>query len=142
MDWLNLLLKYIIAFCVGLFVITYVLKVPFLIAGKFNIVNDYYIKNFKINVPLDELFTMIYLLIFEWICKKIKLEKKEKKTIFLALLTGLITFSFCFYYLNKPKKNDMFSKWYHTVGYKSAIYDIMLVVTIYLLMMYLDKVIQ
>ena len=136
---LKFLLKFLIAFSVGLFVITYVLRVPFIIAGKSEIVNDYYVKNYLTNIPLDAFFTLCYLLVFGFIGNALKVKKNIQKIFLLAALTSLITGSFCYYYINNPKKNDLFSTWFNTVGYKSIIYDVMLVVTIYSLMLYLDN---
>jgi hypothetical protein len=135
---LKFLLKFLIAFCVGLFVITYVLRIPFIIAGKSDIVNEYYVKNYKTNIPLDALFTLCYLLFFAFIGNALKVKNNIQKILLLAAVTSLITGSFCYYYINNPRKNDIFSTWFNTVGYKSIIYDVILVVTIYSLMLYLD----
>ena len=56
------LLSLIIAFCVGIFIITYLLNLPGLITGNYNIVNEYYIKNFITSIPADFFFVFIYFL--------------------------------------------------------------------------------
>ena len=57
------LLKYTISFCVGLFIITYLLKIPHLLTGNSKLVNNYYIDKFNINVPIDYILVLIYLII-------------------------------------------------------------------------------
>ena len=56
------LLSLIIAFCVGIFTITFLLNLPGLITGNYNIVNEYFIKNFITSIPADFFFVLVYFL--------------------------------------------------------------------------------
>jgi len=142
MDYLKLLLNYLISFSVGLFLITYVLRAPYVITGKNKIVDEYYLKNFKTNVPLDAFFIICYFLVSEFVSYQLKIKKSFNKLIVVGIVTALITGGFCYYFLNNPQKNNFFSRWFNTVGYRSVIYDVVLLMFIYYIMIYLDKMIE
>ena len=46
MDYVKELLLMVIAFCVGIFFLTYILNLPGVLTGKQKIVDEYYRKNF------------------------------------------------------------------------------------------------
>ena len=55
------------------------------------------------------------------------------------LTTGLLTAFFCYLFVSRPiQKGNFFSKWFHMVGYTSVIYDIILLVFIYIIYLYLE----
>ena len=133
------LISYTIAFCAGLFLITYVLKLPHIITGKPNIVNIYYIKNYVKNVPLDYLFVLCYLLVSYLFIKLCNTNNNYIKTIIVAVTTLILTSLFCYYFVSKKVTKNFFSQWFHTVGYSSVIYDIILLVTIYIIYLFLEQ---
>ena len=133
------LLIYTLSFATGLLLITYFLKVPHLITGNDRIVNDYYNKNFLKNVPLDYIFVLIYLLMSYLVIKLLKLKTVAEQVLVVGLVTALLTFGFCFYFTSTPETANFFSKWFHTVGYSSIIYDVILLVVIYLIYKYLQS---
>ena len=135
------LLMYIISFCVGVFTITYLLKVPHLITGNSDIVNEYYLSNFTKNLPLDFLFVLLYFLFGYIFIRLFNIEKNSTKILIIALCTVILTGGFCYYFTSRKQTTNFFSKWFHTVGYSSILYDVLLLVSIYIIYLYLDKLI-
>jgi hypothetical protein len=136
---LNNLITYTIAFCTGLFLITYLLKLPHLITGNPNIVNIYYIKNYVKNVPLDYLFVLGYLLIASLIIKISETKNNYIKIFIVGLTTLVLTSLACYYFTSKPLTSNFFSKWFHTVKYSSIIYDVILLLTIYVIYLFIHN---
>jgi len=132
-------ISYTIAFCSGLFLITYLLKLPNYITGHPKIVDLYYIKNYAKNVPLDYLFVLGYLLVALLIIKICNTKNKVIKIMIVGLTTILLTSMFCYYFLSKPLTSNFFSKWFHTVKYTSVLYDTILLITIYIIYLYLEQ---
>ena len=143
MNLINLFLIYTISFCVGIFIITYFLEIPYLLINNKYLVNQYYVKEFSKNIPLDFLFVGIYLIISFYLIRLLKLKSFFYKLLIVILTTSLLTFLFCYYFrFNKLNLNNFFSKWFHTVGYMSIIYDVILLGYIYSIYNYMEKLIR
>ena len=135
------LLKYTISFCVGLFIITYLLKIPHLLTGNSKLVNNYYIDKFNINVPIDYILVLIYLIIANVFIHILKIKKNIYKILIVLLITLLISSVFFYYFISFPKTNNFFSIWFNTVGYSAVIYDAILLLVIYVIYLYMDNII-
>ena len=123
----------------GIFVITYFLKIPHLVTGHPQIVNEYYQTNYLTNIPLDYMFVLLYFLVAQIPIRIFNIKDKLVQLLMVALTTGLLTTFFCYLFISIPiQKGNFFSKWFHTVGYKSVIYDIILLVFIYIIYLYLE----
>lgn len=133
------ILSFIIAFCVGIFFITYLLNLPAHITRSPKIVNEYYSKNYLTNVPLDLFFILVYFLIAGIIMKIFNIKSHITKLIIVAIVTVLITGFFCYYFTSKPVTSNFFSKWFNTIGYSSIIYDVILLVFIYAVFLFLKS---
>ena len=127
------ILAYILSFCFGIILITYLLKLPQLLTGHTKIVNQYYKTNFLQNIPLDFLFVALYFLVGGFIIKLLKVKNLSLKVLIIGATTAFITGGFCFYFRYFPKSQNFFSQWFHTVGYSSVAYDVILLAFIYLL---------
>lgn len=138
---INELLKdylfYTISFSVGIFIITYLLNIPTVVSGQKNIIDEYYIKNFITNIPMDYIFVLVYFFIAYLIIYLLNIENIYIKTLIVALTTATLTFGFTFYFINKPQTNNIYSRWFHSVGYNSITYDTILITFIYLVYSYL-----
>ena len=131
-------ISYTIAFCSGLLLVTYILKLPHLITGHPKIVDIYYIKNYAKNVPLDYFFVLGYLLVASLIIKICNTKNKVIKIVIVGLTTILLTSIFCYHFISNPLTTNFFSKWFHTVKYTSVLYDTILLLTIYIIYLYLE----
>ena len=139
---LKKLLSFTISFCTGLFLITYLLKLPNYLSNNNKIVTEYYKDNYLTNVPLDYLFVLIYLLIAEGIINKLKIKNIEMKLLIVAITTCILTGGFCYYFNAYKMTTNFFSRWFHTVGYISIVYDVILLLVIYSIYLYLQKYIN
>lgn len=130
-------LLYTISFSVGIFIITYVLNIPTIVSGQKNIIDEYYIKNIVTNIPMDYIFVLLYLLIAYLIIYLLNIENFYIKTLIVGLTTAFLTFSFTYYFINKPLTNNIYSRWFHIVKYNSITYDTILITFIYIVYSYL-----
>lgn len=139
MNYISKIINYTISFCVGIFIITYLFKVPYYLTGKNKIVNEYYIDNFAKNIPMDYIFVLIYLCIACLFIKHFKIKDTLHKLIVVALTTMLITGGFMVYFTSKKMTRNFFSRWFHNVGWTSLIYDSLLLCFIYYIYLYLER---
>ena len=130
-DLIKELLFLIIAFCVGIFFLTYLLNLPGLVTGKQKIVNEYYKNNFITNVPLDLFFILLYFLVAYLVMILLKVKSDGGKLLTVAVVTSLLTGFFCYYFTSRAMTKSFFSRWFNTVGYSSIVYDVILLVFIY-----------
>lgn len=130
-------LLYTISFSVGIFIITYVFNIPTIVSGKKNIINEYYLQNFVTNIPMDYIFVLVYFLIAYLIIYLFKIDNIYFKTLIVALTTAALTCGFTYYFINKPLTNNIYSRWFHAVGYNSITYDTILITFIYIVYSYL-----
>ena len=142
MDYISKIINYTISFSVGIFIITYLFRLPYYLTGKNKIVNEYYIDNFAKNIPMDYIFVLIYLCIACLFIKHFKIKDTLQKIIVVALTTILITGGFMFYFTSTKMTNNFFSRWFHNVGWKSIIYDTILLCFIYYIYLYIEREIQ
>ena len=131
------LLSYIISFNFSIFTIIYLLKIPNYITKNNNLVKEYYFKNFIKNIPLDFILILIYLLISKLIIKIFNIKKYKLLTI--VITTIILSYLAYIYYTKQPKNNNFFSRWFHTVGKRGIIYDIIIVSFVYINYKYLLK---
>ena len=134
----DILVKFIISFCVGIFIITYLLKLPFIITNQYKIVNEYYIENYIINIPLDFIFVTLYFLLATLFIYIFNIKDFITKLFVIGITTVILTSSFCYYFQSYKMSSNFFSRWFHTVGYTSVLYDVILLCFIYIIYNYLN----
>lgn len=139
MSYLSSFLSFVLAFSTTLFIVTYLLKIPDLITGQPKLIHDYYYKNFSVNVPLDFLLVFVYFQIGMFVIHQVRVTTQLAKIGMLALTTFVLTGGFCLYYQSKPMTSSFFSRWFHKAGYYSVIYDILLLVSTFLIYDYMQK---
>lgn len=128
---LQMLLNYIVSFSSVMLILVYLVDLPYLVTGKRKIVDEYYIKNLKTNIPLDFVFVFLYFLVAEIVSYYLKIKNKNKIFI-VGLVTAILTSGFCYYFTSRPvDKKNFFSVWFNTVGYSSTVYDVILLMSIY-----------
>lgn len=138
-DLLKDCLLYTISFSVGIFIITYLLNIPTLVSGQKNIIDEYYIQKFVTNIPMDFIFVLVYFLIAYLLIYLFKIDNIYFKTLIVALTTAALTCGFTYYFINKPLTTNIYSRWFHSVGYNSITYDTILITFIYIIYSYLAK---
>ena len=135
------LLAFVMACMVTLFVLVFVLRLPQYITQKPSIVNEYYFKGFLSNVPLDLFFIFVYLQIALLVAKLLQIKSEISIILVVAIVTFFITSGFCLYFQSYPMTKSFFSRWFHQVGYSSAIYDVILLVVTYITYRLIQKTI-
>lgn len=135
------LIQFLLSFSVVLFFVTFVMKIPHQITNQPSLVNDYYIKHFKTSVPLDFLLVFLYLQAADYIIHVTNAKTIAKQSFIVAGVTALLTTGFCYYFRAMPLSSTFFSKWFHSAGYLSVLYDIILLVTTYIVMKYLQNIV-
>ena len=133
------LLCFFMSFSVVLVILTFVLRVPHIITQQSAIVDEYYLKGFIKNVPLDYFFVFVYFLIGLFIIKLFKVHSESIKILIMAITTIVITSAFCFYFQSYPVSKAFFSRWFHKAGYRASIYDMFLLVFTYIIYRFLQE---
>ena len=134
------IIKYLYAFFIGTFIIVYVFKIPNLITGADDLINEYYYDNFIQSTLLDIILIFIYLFIGLYIINKLNINHDLIHKIFtIFIISFLISFIFYIIFINKPKSDLFFSRWFHRVGIKACIYDGTILSTVYFIYNYLQN---
>ena len=96
-------------------------------------------ENFSNNIPLDFFFIIIYFIIGNYIIDYLKITDAKNKLLTIGVTTALITGGFYIYFTNSPVTKNFFSIWFHTVGKTSIVYDVILLVFIYAIILWLKR---
>ena len=134
-------ISYLMACFVSLFFIVFLFRIPQLLTNNSKLVHEYYFKNFSINIPIEVILVFIYLQISLSLIDFFKIKTEIYKIIIVSIVTIIITGGFCTYFISYKKTDSFFSRWFHTVGYISIIYDIILLLFTYFIFRYLQFVI-
>jgi len=133
----NNLVSYIFSFAFTTVLLAYIVKLPYLITGNKTLINEYYSKKFVSSAILDIFLFGIYIYISQFFINYFKINNITYKLIAVAITTIIISGSFFIYFINKPSDNTFFSRWFHTVGYKAIVYDVILITFSYMIYNYL-----
>ena len=134
------LVSYIFSFTFVTVTIVYILKIPYLLTNNKQLVNEYYGKNFSKSALLDILLFAIYMGISQLSINYFNINTTLYKLIAVAITTIIISGSFLIYFLSKPVDKSFFSRWFHGVGYKALVYDIILLTFSYFMYDYLQTI--
>jgi len=140
MNRIKELIQFFMAFSVVLFIVTFVLRIPQNLTSSSSLVNEYYFKNFTLSVPLDFILVYAYLQAAFYVLSIYKTRSLLSEIVIVALVTMVLTGSFCLYFLSQPKTSSFFSRWFHSAKYKTVIYDVILLVLTFITMRYLQQI--
>jgi len=132
---------FILSYFVTIFIVVFVFKIPFYIVEGTGILNEYYYDNFTYAIILDLLLCMIYFSFGIFIIKQFNNDNIIINTIIIALSSFLLTTTIYYIISNTPKTNNIFNRWIHTTGLKSAIFDAIYLSVLYLIYIYLQNII-
>lgn len=127
---------YTISFAICFVVLIYIGRMPQLITGNPNkIVDEYYLSDAPKALLSDFVFVAIYLGIAMFLARVFKVNQLATQTFIVAATTCLLTAFFCILFQNRPLDNSsFFSRWFHSVGFKSVLYDVVIVCAIFVIM--------
>jgi hypothetical protein len=132
-------LSFLFASFFSLFTLTYLLQLPHKITGKASIVSEYYETNFNSSIPMDMLFIAAYLSLSLFLSNMLGLHSFVEQILLLSITTTILTSVFCFYFRStRLNSQNFFSRWFHTVGYSSVIYDVVLLNVVYITYMFMQ----
>ena len=135
------LLSFIISFSVTLFIATFLLKIPHKITNHSKLIDEYYFENFSTSVPLDFLLVFVYFQISLFAMNILRATTWLSKILVVITTTTFLTGGFCFYFRMNPLNSSFFSRWFHSVGYLSVLYDIILLTCTFLIYHYIQELI-
>jgi len=130
---------FIIAYLIILIIGVYILKLPDLITKEYKLVEEfYYSKSIKYFL-IDFIACLIYIFIIFKVIELFKINNLILKIIICCSVT--VTISSIFHYIFKKINNqDMFFvRWFNSAGHKATLYDIIIVLAMFLLYTLLDK---
>lgn len=125
--------KYTLAYVISTIFVVYVFNIPILITNAINLVNEYYYDNILGSLIFDYFLIFIYLNICLYFIKKYDIINFYKKILIILLITFIISNSFYIIFINLPKSNNFFSRWFHKVGIKASFYDCIIILVTYLI---------
>lgn len=130
------ILSFIFACFVSLFSVTYSLRVPYRLTQS-PLVKEYYETNYVTSIPIDLLFIGCYFVAALQIANALGMNTYIEKLMIVGLTTAFLTSAFCFYFRSTPKTDNFFSRWFHAVGYASVLYDVILLMTVFVVYSYM-----
>lgn len=126
------LLSYTMVYFAVYMLIVYLLRVPYYISNSESLANEYYVTNFLTNIPLDYVLVLIYLEIALFVSRQLGLRQYFTKTLMVVVLTtALLTGSFLLYFTQSRQTQSFFSRWFHTVTWRSVVYDMIILGSVY-----------
>ena len=133
----KILYSYIISYSIIQLLFVYLINLPSFITGADRLVYEYYYINGIYNYFFDFFVVGIYLIIANYIINLLNI--KKYKVIYVILTTILISTLFMIYFISYKKSNLFFSRWFHNAKFYAVIYDVIIVTSIYLLYIILNK---
>jgi len=127
---------YFITFIVTTTLVVYVLHLPTFITGQTKLVQEYYYENFFKSFVLDLFLVLIYLLISQLGIYWLNANHILTRIIIVAFTTLCISGGFYLFFTGRPlDKGSFFSKWFYAAGFRAVLYDIVLLMITYTILM-------
>jgi len=126
---------YLMSVIFSLVFVVYLARVPFLLSQpNSEIVDEYYNRNMYVNIPLDIFFIAIYLLIAFITSHLLRLDGLWSFMGILVLTTIVLTGSFWILCTTITPSQWFFSRWFHQMGWRSIVYDVILLLMVAMVM--------
>jgi len=109
----------------------YTLKLPTIITGDTDLVNEYYYQNIVNTFVLDFILIAAYLGIASGVMKLYNTTETADNMIIVMIVTICISGLFLLYFRNDT--TSFFGRWFNAVGYYAIVYDVFLCVCVYVL---------
>lgn len=119
---------FIISYLLVMGLLVYTINLPAWITKNPKLVDEYYFKNPLKSLIMDFIFILGYWGVAYLVWTNLGVETTVKKGIVLIICTALLTTLFWFGFTRKDlNPENFFSRWFHTVGLSSVIYDMILI---------------
>ena len=126
-------LRLLLAYASSVVLLVHVLELPQKIVGNRQLVNEYYTTHMHFNFVMEYFIVMAYLWISNKVADMLGAHGLVNRLTTTALVTAGLTAGACMYFRAHPIDSTFFSRWFHTVGYTSVIYDVIILVLIQLI---------
>lgn len=138
---LRLLVRYFLALIIVTIIVIYIFDVPTKLTGATKLVREYYYDNAVSSFIIDIFLVAGYLLLGSYFIYKLNIKKEWQKIITIILTSIGITsfFIVLFKYLGIGDQRSFFHRWFNKVGFLAAIYDAILLSSVYLTMRELNR---
>jgi len=118
-------------------ILIYMLKLPNLITNADKLIKEYYYDDFFKSLILDLILFQLYIYAGNYFIDYFKIKSLPSKLAVIAVISMIITSIFMFLFLKFASKDLFFYRWFKTAGFLAAIYDAILVTSIYIISLYL-----
>lgn len=127
---------YVLSFAISFVVLVYIGRLPQHVTGNPDqIVDEYYLTSAPKALLSDLVFVAIYLAIGMFIAHVFKVNQLATQTLVIAATTCALTAFFCILFRSRPlDTSSFFSRWFHSVGFKSVVYDAIIVCAIFVVL--------
>ena len=140
--WINRWFSYFLSLSLVTVILVYTLDLPTLISGAPDLVGEYYydnpVKSFVLDIFLIAAYISMGMILSNML--NISHDNQSGQISSLALATGIISSMFMGIFLMQ-NNSSFFSRWFRTVGFGAVIYDIIIVCSVYVVMIQLNKTI-
>lgn len=137
MDFFSVLFSYLFSFSLVMLVFVYGLNLPRYITQNEVLVHEYYFDVYSsLNVILDFFLIIAYLLIASLFIYLFQVRSHIKQLLIVLLTTCIISSLFMLYFRLSPiYPSSFFSRWFHRVGFRAVVYDMILLALVFIVMM-------
>lgn len=116
--------------------VVYVLRLPFfLLPANQDLVREYFMTNFSINVLIDIVVITAYLALAWWLMRMAGIYDIVDRLLVVVSTTVILSGLFCLVFLRLPASKSFYTRWFRQVGTKALVYDAILVSVTFLLFM-------
>lgn len=134
---MNVYVKNILVFLLSYFlvmgVLVYLIKLPVWITGNESLVHEYYFVQPWKSLGMDLFFILMYLSFTYLIWKLFGITSIVVQGLVFMMCTAFLTAFFWAYYTQSAlDSSSFFSRWFHGVGIRAVLYDIILLGTLFI----------
>jgi hypothetical protein len=133
------IIKFTVAYLIVAIVMIYGLNLPLKITGNKDLVHEYYFVNPIFSLVMDFVFIALYYLFAMMIWNRLQITSVYGKGIIFLISTTFLTTFFWFYFTSSPVHEAFFSRWFHGVGLRSVVYDVVLLGLIFVVYQGIQK---
>jgi len=126
------IMAYTISYVFLTYVLVYVFKIPNLILNNEKLVKEYYGDKMVHSFIFDYVLIFVYVIIMEVIVTYKDITEFTKKLMVLIVVILCISGSAMYYFLSRKMTNSFFSRYFHYVKGRGLLYDMLLVILIYI----------
>ena len=140
---IDTVLQYSLSYFTVTMILVYILNIPQLVTNdKKGLIKEYYYDNFTNVIIFDYFLIALYLAAGLYLIHLFETKNTFDNIIVIALTTILISGMFALYFLSGPEDETFFSRWFHSVHQFAVVYDVILLVCVYVLYDYLKNILK